>query len=256
MVQPVRKTNELIDTLSVMYKPSSAVDEFTIKRIRTEADTLIKNGFLDEGHLLHALVSCLLFEVDEFLRHYKAVLRYATNPSYSINMINCLQRLGFKLEAYELSESLANMYPDSIEILKTGLSVSAQTGKVSAFLGYVDKLNKLGYKKLSRADLNIARLVPRTIELMNELDLTDSSFNEVISLATKYFRDKKLPIHGIVIDIGTYGNISLRYVTSVSTKDAVDISFGIADLITATVENSLYEVITIGCASENELSAE
>lgn len=90
MTQRAPKISELMPALSEMYR-TNVINEFTIKRARVDADNLIKNGVLAQGHAIHALVESLLLDTQAFKYHYDIVVSRSTNSIELLNMAKCLR---------------------------------------------------------------------------------------------------------------------------------------------------------------------
>lgn len=245
MVKPALKSSELIQVLAAMYQ-SDSIDEFTIKRARVEADKLLKAGFLD-GHVIHALIDCLALDVDSFMAHYDIVQKRSSNPVDLMNMVKCLSRLAYNSKAFSLFESILKHYPDDLEVLKLGINVSLQSLNFVKCSEYFGRLEKLGSKDLDPDDLSISRIVKRLVNLMNDLNLQDLDFQELLDVSSAVIRSQRVAVRGVNIVSGLDGNVSLKFAIISGAERAIEISFEIAETIISKLENNFNNILTVGC---------
>lgn len=232
---------------------TNEIDEFTIHRARNEGIDLLNKNFTEDGTLILALVDSLLFDLDAFNKKYHEIQSISPETYSSVALINGLQRFGMRLEAYELALSLAKNKPDDIQLLKIARSVSLQSAKFESYIDFSKRLGKLGYEGDSDPEFYTTDAISPTVELMNKLGVSEGDFNEHVLLATRIIRDKNLPAIGVLFDTSFDGGVALRYVTPVDIETAIDISFEIAESLTSAFAESHYEILTLGCASKDEL---
>jgi hypothetical protein len=245
MAQTRPKSAELIPALAEMYE-SNQINEFMIKRAKVEADKLLNKGMI-EGHVLHAIVYCLLLDLDSYLPHLKIVEEHAIEATHLMNMVKCQLRFGFNHEAFMLSQSLAKQFPDDIEVLKLSLDTSIQAARFASFITYFDKLQKLGHEGFSKEDFKVVDLVNPVLSLMKETNINEADLGDVVNLSSSIIRNSKIAFRGVAIECGREGNLAFGYTVATSVKNAVDLSFDIAENIATNLDRSFYEILTISC---------
>ena len=255
MSTPATKTSETLAIVTSLFN-SKRPDEFSLARIKSDANILIKNtGLPADGYMLLGMAEALSFNVTEAKANFNAALKLSSDVMISSNYSTFLYRIGCFDEAYVNAANLVKHHRDDISVLKQAATLAFQAGRFRAFVELISKIDKLStqeqvsVRSIKLKDVSISSVV----NLADSLNISDDDIAERINAAAIVLQHAKEPIAHTVFDVAPSGRISIRYEVYLDMEAAIDLSMLIVEKIITEFDDPLSDLITIGCVPRDAL---
>ena len=167
MPQAVLKSAELLNQLADLVESPDVIDEFTLRRLTREAETLIAidpvNAYIALGRIAE-----LKLDVEEVHSNFERAMRMSKQDSLVWeDYAKSLSLLGYYLEAANLVKAQLNKNISNLELLDVAIEICVTAGLFTVAHNLVEIFNKKSQEYTSTNTLN------NIIAFMQKLQITE-----------------------------------------------------------------------------------
>jgi len=141
-VQVQTKSNQLSDEITHLFFGDRSPDPFTLIRIKSEANKVLK---VDPrvGHGLLGMIACLEADIDLCKKHHEIAVNYAGEVVDYLNYTMSLNFLGLSDEAFQQINKALKFYPHNPDLINLAINIAIDSGHPADVDDYYDALSKI-----------------------------------------------------------------------------------------------------------------
>ncbi|MEI6542146.1 MAG: hypothetical protein WCL60_01405, partial [Methylococcales bacterium] len=140
--QPESILNQLVDQLSEYASSNTKPDEFTLRRLKYEASSLMKINPA-EGSMIKGMIACLEGDIEECEKQHGISIKINHDPIFVQNYALSLSRLGKNSYAYQLITKVLKDNQNSAEVIFICIQLAFHNGHYGDIITYQSILKRL-----------------------------------------------------------------------------------------------------------------
>lgn len=224
---PKTKASKLIEELNVLLHQGER-DEFTLRRIKSEAEKLRSSDAFN-AYILLGMLASLENNVDEMRMNHLAALKLQPNePNANFNYSTSLNNLCFYSEAREFSVKAYLGGPGNLQILSSLIEICVRSGRIREARKWLERFQALSPKKVNENE----GLILEANELLDDGCVSDDEVEEILELSASALRSNKVIPNRVGIEtLSDEESYWLNYMFEVQRPpaDIVELNFEAAE---------------------------